>query len=149
MAIYNGFSTKNACKAPSTNLSNGVNGGPGSTTQGIVTGKKFKLTDAQLIIQDFVNALNIPVGSIPGVPDYGTVIWSFIFEPNVADTQFKIEDEIRRVASQDPRIILNYVKSYPYENGILIEVEVAFSPFNQATIISVNFNQNTLRATVT
>lgn len=146
MAIYNGFSTKNACKPRSTNLSDGVDGGPGTTTQGVLTGKKFKLTDSQLVLQDFINALNIPVGSKVGQPGYGTTIWSYIFEPNTSDLQFQIENEIRRVASQDSRIILNYVKSYPYDNGILIEVELAFSPFNQATVISINFDQATQRA---
>jgi phage baseplate assembly protein W len=83
-----------------------------------------------------------------GQPGYGTNIWSYIFEPNDADTQFKIKAEIRRVASSDPRLLLNSVKSFVRENGILIEVEVAIQPFNDASIINVFFNNLTNKATL-
>ena len=66
-----------------------------------------------------------------------------MFEPNTLDTQFELENEIRRVANQDPRMIVNSVKAYPQENGILLEVEMAISPFNQAQLLSVFFNNST------
>jgi phage baseplate assembly protein W len=143
MATYNGFSTINANKPRSTSLTPGTGGGYGSTTQPVIPGKKFKLTNEQLVIQDFLNALNIQQGQKVGQPGYGTTLWSFIFEPNTADTQFQLQDEIRRVASTDPRIILNSVKAFPKENGILIEVELAIAPFNKAQLLSVFFNNLT------
>ena len=143
MATYNGFSTINANKPRSTDLTPGTGGGYGSTTQAVIPGKKFKLTNEQLVLQDFLNALNIQQGQKVGQPGYGTTVWSFIFEPNTADTQFQLQDEIRRVASSDPRIILNSVKAFPKENGILIEVELAIAPFNNAQLLSVFFNNLT------
>lgn len=143
MATYNGFSTINANKPRSTSLTPGTGGGYGSTTQPVIPGKKFKLTNEQLVIQDFLNALNIQQGQKVGQPGYGTTLWSFIFEPNTADTQFQLQDEIRRVASSDPRIILNSVRAFPKENGILIEVELAIAPFNNAQLLSVFFNNLT------
>lgn len=143
MATYNGFSTINANKPRSTSLTPGTGGGYGSTTQPVIPGKKFKLTNEQLVIQDFLNALNIQQGQKVGQPGYGTTLWSFIFEPNTSDTQFQLQDEIRRVASTDPRIILNSVKAFPKENGILIEVELAIAPFNNAQLLSVFFNNLT------
>ena len=95
------------------------------------------------MIQDFINALNITQGEKVGNPGYGTTLWTFVFEPNTPDTQFQLESEIRRVASQDPRMILNSVRAYPQENGILIELEMAISPFNQAFELSVFFNNST------
>ena len=56
---------------------------------------------------------------------------------------FQLENEIRRVASQDPRLILNTVRAFPQENGILLEVEMAVTPFNQANLLSVFFNSAT------
>lgn len=148
MAQYNGFSTINVCLPKTTNGIPGSAGGPGGVRQGIVFGKKFRLTDFDLVIQDFINALNIRKGSKVGQPNYGTIIWDYIFEYNASDTQFGIENEIRRVAAQDPRIILNYVKAYPYDNGILLEVEIAVNPFNQATVLNIGFNTGTNTATL-
>jgi hypothetical protein len=98
-------------------------------------------------MQDFLNALNIPLGSKVGQPGFGTKVWSFIFEPNTSDVQFQLENEIFRVAGQDPRIILNSVKAYPKENGILLEVELAINPFNQPQLVSIFFNRATTTAT--
>lgn len=148
MPNYIGFSTINANKPKSTNLPTGENGGVGSVVRPIVPGKKFRLVDQPLVIQDFINALNIPRGQKVGQPEYGTTIWDFVFEPNTADVQYQLENEIRRIITSDPRLELNYVKAFPKENGILIEVEIAVNPFNQAELISVFFNSKTNQASL-
>jgi phage baseplate assembly protein W len=148
MPNYIGFSTINANKPKSTNLSTGLDGGSGSTVKPIIFGKKFRLVDQPLVIQDFVNALSIRKGEKVGKPQYGTTLWNFVFEPNTMDMQMQLEDEIRRVAAQDPRMILNSVKAYPQENGILLEVEFAVSPFNQAQMLNVFFDSNTNQAQI-
>jgi phage baseplate assembly protein W len=147
MAQYVGFSTKDACKPKTTNAVGGIDNGVGGIRQQIVWGKKFRLTDTQLVMQDFLNALNITLGSKVGQPGYGTKVWSFIFEPNTSDVQFQLENEIFRVAGQDPRIILNSVKAFPKESGILLEVELAVNPFNQPELVSIFFNRATTTAT--
>lgn len=143
MPTYIGFSTINADKPRTTNANQGSAGGPGTTRESLVFGKKFRMVDEPLVIQDFINALNIQKGQKVGQPGYGTTLWSFIFEPNDFTTQKKIENEIKRVAGLDPRIVVNQVEVYPRDNGILIEVEMAISPFNQALVLNVFFDQTT------
>lgn len=141
MPTYIGFSTINANEIRSTNLSSGVDGGIGNTTKPLIMGKKYRLVDEALVLRDFINALSIRQGEKVGNPEYGTTLWNFVFEPNTGDTQFQLENEIRRVASLDPRLIINTVKAFPQEQGILVEVEIAIAPFNNAEIISVFFSQ--------
>jgi phage baseplate assembly protein W len=148
MPSYIGFSTINANKPRSTNLPAGIAGGVGSMVQPVIPGKKYRLVDEQLVIQDFINALNIQQGQKVGNPAYGTTLWSFVFEPNTFDVQNQLENEIRRVATQDPRLIVNTVSAYPQENGILIEVELAIAPFNNAQTLSVFFNNSTNTAVI-
>ncbi len=152
MPQYIGFSTINACKPKTTNPvglnTGGIDGGPGGINKGIVWGKKFRILDAQLVVQDFVNALNIRMGTKVGQPGYGTRLWDFIFEPNTADVQFQLENEIRRVASADPRIDLNYVKAFPQENGILLEIQLAVVPFNNPATLTIFFNRATTVASL-
>lgn len=143
MVAYKGFSTINADTPKSTNLQTGPAGGTGSTINPYNGGNKFGLVDGPLVLQDLINALNIRQGEKVGNPSYGTTLWSFVFEPNTADVQFQLENEIRRIASQDPRLIINTVRAYPQENGILLEVELAVAPFNQANMLSVFFNSAT------
>ncbi len=148
MPTYIGFSTINANKPRSTNVMPGIDGGTGSTISPINYGKKYRAVDEKLIIQDFINALNIQQGQKVGKPDYGTTLWSFVFEPNTTDVQFQLQDEIRRVASGDPRMTINSVKAYPKENGILVEIELAVVPFNRAQLLNVFFNNLTNSATI-
>jgi hypothetical protein len=48
---------------------------------------KFTLLDFELIKRDLANAFNIQQGQLPGLPGYGTTIWSFVFENQSAETQ--------------------------------------------------------------
>ena len=142
MATYTGFSTQHINQVQPT-YRTGVDGGTGVINSIVTNNKSYKLTDEQTIIQNLINAFNIPQGQKPGKPDYGTTLWSFVFEPNVLQVQIDLEKEIRRVASLDPRIILNAITASPYENGISVEIEMAIVPFNIPRVIGVFFDQNT------
>lgn len=148
MPQYIGFSTINANAPKSTNVPTGNDGGVGGITRPTNSGKKFRMVDEPLVVRDFLNALNIPQGQKVGQPSYGTTLWSFVFEPNTPDTQYRLENELKRVASLDPRLLVNTVKAYPQENGILIEMEIAVAPFNQAQLLNVFFSQATNRASI-
>lgn len=146
MATFIGFNTQKIDQVRKASLIDNADGGSGSLTNSIKPTKKFRTVDRDLVIQDLINALNIPQGQKPGKPEYGTTLWSFIFEPNTLDVQTQIENEIKRIAGQDPRLILNSVVSYPQDNGILVEVEFAISPFNDVEQLSIRFDQNTTQA---
>lgn len=150
MPTYSGFSTQNACSPLSTNnqISDLTNpyGLPTGLTS-LTFGNKFKLFDYKLVLQDFINALSIPLGSKVGQPGYGTTLYTFIFEPNTVEIQTALENEIRRVAAQDPRIQLGIVKAFPQNNGVLLEVEISIAPFNNPTTQAIYFSQQTNRAT--
>ena len=137
MAIYVGFTTQNSNRPRTSDATSGVDGGTGSLANPIVIGKKYRLTDQLLVQQDFINALNIRQGSKVGNPAYGTTLWDFIFEPNSPETNGQIELEVRRVAGLDPRIILGSVQPYPSDEGVLIEIQLAFQPFNNETSLSL------------
>ena len=148
MPSYIGYSSINANKIKSTTMTPTRNGGVGSITQQVIFSKKFNIVDVPLVVQDFVNSLNIPQGQKVGNPSYGTTLWSFIFEPNTPDVQFQLENEIRRIANLDPRMMLNYIAAYPQDNGILLELEMAVTPFNDAFQLSVFFNNSTGTAVI-
>jgi phage baseplate assembly protein W len=145
MPTYTGFSTQHINQVQST-YRPGVEGGIGVVNTVVTNNKSYKLVDEQTVIQDLINSFNIPQGQKPGKPDYGTTLWSFVFEPNVLQVQIDLEKEIRRIASLDPRIILNAIVASPYENGISVELEMAIVPFNIPRVISVFFDQTTSSA---
>lgn len=146
MATFIGFSTQHVDAVRTPQINSGGDGGAGSLVNPVRITKKYRTVDRDLVVQDLLNALNIPQGQKPGQPSYGTSLWSFVFEPNTLDVQIQIENEVRRIASLDPRLILNSVISYPQENGILLELEFAISPFNSVERLSILFDQNASKA---
>ena len=102
--------------------------------------KKFRITDRSLIIQDLVNAFNIEQGQKVGQPEYGTLIWSFIFAPNTTDTHQDVIAEVRRVIAQDARITTNNVSAFMQDHGMLIEVDLTITTDNSPFILSLFFD---------
>ena len=110
--------------------------------------KKFTLTDFELIKRDLANAFNIQQGELPGRPEYGTTLWSFIFENQLELTQAQILEEVRRVASLDPRVAINDVAVYPQDNGMLIELQLQTVASADAQLLALFFDQTAQRATI-
>lgn len=146
MAKYIGFSTQGVDEVRRTQVTAGADGGAGSITNPVHSNRKYRVLDQELVIRDLLNALNTPQGQLPGRPEYGTSLWDFVFDPNVYDVQQQLQDELKRVVSLDPRLILNYVTCYPSDSGILIEIELAVSLFNEPMQLSIMFDKTTSRA---
>lgn len=108
--------------------------------------KKFTLVDFELVKRDLSNALNIQQGSLPGRPQYGTTIWSYVFENQTEEIVQAIIAEMQRVIGYDPRLYLADIQVYPQDNGILLDMEVQFVPTTTAERLAVFFDINTRRA---
>ena len=103
--------------------------------------KSFTLVDYELIKQDLLNAFNIRQGELVGRPNYGTIIWDFMFENQLPTTESGIYNEIQRVVGADPRLYLNNVYMFPQENGMLVQLELQVVHTTEAQFLSVFFNQ--------
>jgi len=103
--------------------------------------KQFTLLDDALIKRDLLNAFNIRQGELVGRPGYGTLLWDYIFENQLPDTQTAIYKEVQRVVGGDPRIYLNNVNMFPQTNGILIQLQLQTVATTDAQILSIFFNQ--------
>lgn len=116
----------------------------GFNTQGQY--KKFTLVDSALIKRDLLNAFNIRQGQLPGRPEYGTVLWNYVFESQVDETEQAIVAEVQRVAGGDPRLQIASVNIFPQQNGLLIEIEIQILPSTDAERLSIFFDQQNRRA---
>jgi phage baseplate assembly protein W len=116
----------------------------GFNTQGQV--KKFTLTDFALIKRDLLNAFNIRQGELPGRPEYGTLIWNFLFENQIEELQNNVVNEIQRVAGGDPRLIITDIQVFPQDNGILLQIEIEVVPSTDAERLGIFFDITSRRA---
>jgi len=108
--------------------------------------KKFTLTDFPLIKRDLLNAFNIRQGELPGRPAYGTILWNFLFEPQIEELQNSMVAEIQRVAGGDPRVFISDIQISPQNNGILIQLELTITPSTDAQRLAIFFDIVSRRA---
>ena len=145
MSTYIGFSTQHVSEVRRT-MNLGVDGAL-SLNSPLKSKNKFKTVDEELVIQDLINSFNITQGEKPGKPDYGTTLWSFVFEPNTFDVQNELRKEVIRIASYDPRLNLSDVQVSHYDSGIQLQLELYILPFNNPMTLSILLDQTTKRAT--
>jgi phage baseplate assembly protein W len=136
MALFTGFSTIDI-NTPASKIIDGL------LIENKTLGKKFKLTDKELIVRDLMNSLSIKQGEKVGNPTYGTAIWSYVFDPSTDELHAEMESEIRRVIALDPRVILHSCTVTPSENDVSIEMEVEFNPFAEISIIGLSLSKST------
>jgi phage baseplate assembly protein W len=105
--------------------------------------KNFTLTDKELVKRDLLNSIMIREGEMPGRPEVGTNIWSYVFDPNTDDTVRKIKAEIQRLIDTDPRIQAEEVNVFAKDHNVLIEMNVRILPDVNLEVINLMFDQNT------
>ena len=105
--------------------------------------KNFTLTDKELVKRDLLNSIMIREGEMPGRPEVGTNIWSYVFDPNTDDTVRKIKAEIQRLIDTDPRIQAEEVNVFAKDHNVLIEMNVRILPDVNLEVINLMFDQTT------
>jgi phage baseplate assembly protein W len=118
MTIYRGFSTYNRIR-------------------------KYRATDFDLVKQDLFNHFNIRKGEKLMNPNFGTIIWSLLFDPLTNETRQLVVEDVQNICSYDPRINLDEIVVNTYQHGINIELSITYLTENKSGQISLTFDNRT------
>jgi phage baseplate assembly protein W len=102
--------------------------------------KKFKLTDLELVKQNLFNHFNIRKGEKLMQPNFGSIIWSMMFEPLNEETKNLIQADVKKVVGYDPRTRVNNVIITQFDHGVQLEIEMEYLPSNQSDTLRLNFD---------
>ena len=103
--------------------------------------KNFKLYDINLVKQDLINHFYILKGEKLENPEFGTVIWDMLFEPFTPDVKEIIAKDVEAIVNYDPRISVQEVQIDSTDQGMRIQVELIYRPFNITEKMSLNFDK--------
>jgi len=109
--------------------------------------KNFRLTDFDLIKQDILNHFNIRKGEKLMRPNIGTIIWNVLHEPFTEDLKSVITQDVKAIASYDPRVSFDNIIITEYDQGIQIELQLRYVLTNQTNVMLMNFNGATNQLT--
>ena len=103
--------------------------------------KNYKLYDIDLVKQDLINHFYIRKGEKLENPEFGTVIWDMLFEPFTPDVKEIIAKDVEAIVNYDPRISVQEVQIDSTDQGMRIQVELIYRPFNITEKMSLNFDK--------
>jgi phage baseplate assembly protein W len=102
--------------------------------------KKFRVNDVDLVKQDLLNHFSIRKGERLMDPNFGTVIWSMLYEPMDETTRQIMIDDVTKIVGYDPRVSLTDITVIEQDYGVQIELDLVFLATNQSTSMSLKFD---------
>ena len=105
------------------------------------TTKNYKLYDIDLVKQDLINHFYIRKGEKLENPEFGTVIWDMLFEQFTEEVKTIIAKDVEDIVNYDPRLIVNEVQIDSTDQGIRIQADVTYVPFNINEKMTFNFDR--------
>ena len=101
----------------------------------------FKSYDIDLVKQDLINHFYIRKGEKLMQPDFGTVIWDVLFEPFTEEVKEIITKDVEAIINYDPRIAINSVVIDSTDQGIRVEADITYIPFNVTERMTFDFDR--------
>lgn len=101
----------------------------------------FKLYDIELVKRDLLNHFYIRKGEKLENPNFGTIIWDMLFEQFTPEVKDLITKDVEQIINYDPRIAVNSVTIDSTEQGIRIQADITYLPFNVNERMTFDFDR--------
>ena len=106
-------------------------------------------SDEVLIRMDLMNHFNTRMGERVMNPDFGCLVWQYLFDPFTDEAKFAIVENIQDIIKQDPRVVLDKIDVTEYEHGLQVILDLVYDGTDQVQQMQVAFDQRTETAEIT
>ena len=101
----------------------------------------FKLYDIELVKRDLMNHFYIRKGEKLENPNFGTIIWDMLFENFTSEVRRLITGDVEQIINYDPRVRVNTLTIDSTDQGIRIQADVVYLPFNVNERMTFDFDK--------
>lgn len=115
--LFKGFSTVDRVKAP------------------------FSLTDVELVKRDLLNEFYTRKGERVMRPEFGSIVWELLMNPEDAFTTDEIKQDIARIVEKDSRVELIDISLFTSDHSIRAEVELRYVILNSEDTLFIEFTR--------
>ena len=115
MAMFKGFSTIDRVRAP------------------------YTLVDKDLIKRDLLNHFYTKKGERLMRPQFGSIIWDLLMNPEDALTEDDIKADIERIIDTDPRVELINITLFTLDHTVRAEINLRYKGINDEDVLYVEF----------
>lgn len=100
-----------------------------------------KMYDFELIQQDIMNMFQTKKGERVMNPEFGTLIWSLIYEPFTADVKQLISEDVTRILNYDPRVTPTRIEILEADYGMVIEATLFYKQQDLSRDMRLSFDK--------
>ena len=120
----------------------------GYSSVGITNPNAAELVDIELSKRDLLNHFHTLRGERVMRPNFGCIIWDMLFEPFDDLVREAIISDARDIIAQETRVELTSLDVFEFEQGLRLDIEVLYVPFNVLETFEVDFDRrNSINAT--
>lgn len=99
------------------------------------------LTGKDLVIEDLMNHIMTRKGERIMLPTYGSIIHEMIFEPLTPGTKDLIEEDLRNIISQEPRVSLVSIALTDNDHQVNVVIKVSVLPTNEVVDLTIDLER--------
>jgi phage baseplate assembly protein W len=98
------------------------------------------LYDLEIAKADLMNHFMTRKGERVMAPQFGSIIWDFLFDPLTLDLMEIIKQDAIDIINADPRFGVQSVNLSEIDHGILLEVELYYYPQDIVDTLAITFD---------
>lgn len=108
-----------------------------------VVGLTKVLYDEELVKRDLLNHFNTRKGERAFDAEYGFIGWDLVFELDQPSVKQALDDDARRIVSEDPRVELQYLEVQNTEYGYIINISLYYVQLDSEEDLVIVFDRRT------
>lgn len=102
----------------------------------------YTLEGRDLVKRDLLNTFYTKKGERLMRPNYGSVIWDLLMNPDDTATEKEIRDDVERIIDSDPRVdLLDTIIIY-MDHTIRIEINLKYVLLNDSDTLYLEYTRN-------
>ncbi len=101
----------------------------------------YTLEGQDLVKRDLLNTFYTKKGERVMRPEYGSIIWDILMNPDDSATERDIRDDVIRIIDADPRVEHLYTTIIHMDHTIRIEINLKFVVLNNEDILYLEYNR--------
>mgnify|MGYP001406253965 FL=1 len=102
----------------------------------------YSLVDGDVVVRDLLNEFYTKKGERLMRPNFGSVIWDLLMNPNTRDLENLVRKDIERIIDKDPRAELLDLRIAVLEQGIKASVKIQTVPYGEENTLYLEYKDD-------
>jgi|SRR6056300_1346139 len=102
----------------------------------------YTLTDDELVKRDLLNEFYTKRGERVMRPTFGSIIWEILMDPDGAELERQVNEDITKIIDRDPRVKLLRVQTVIAEHTLRSEVIVEYIASTNSDTLYLTYSRN-------